>query len=65
MKFTKYFEEMRQRQDRAVIRMEWIQQVINSPAKEIVQHDGRYDDGPLSNKMQEDICAFFDRGFKP
>ncbi len=41
MKFTKYFQEMRLRSDRAVIRLEWIQQVLKNPVKEIIQKDGR------------------------
>ena len=41
VKFTKYFEEMRRRPDRAMIRMEWIQQVVENPEKEAVQQDGR------------------------
>ncbi|ESS70451.1 hypothetical protein MGMO_122c00120 [Methyloglobulus morosus KoM1] len=41
MKFTQYFDVMRQRPDRAVIEMAWIQRVIDHPIKEIVQQDGR------------------------
>lgn len=41
MKFTKYFEAMRSRPDRAAIRLEWIQWVIEHPIKEVVQQDGR------------------------
>ena len=41
VKFTKYLEEMRRRPDRAVIRMEWIQQVVENPEREAVQQDGR------------------------
>ena len=41
MKFTKYFEEMRRRPDRAMIRMEWIQRVVENPVQEAVQQDGR------------------------
>lgn len=41
MKFTQYFETMRQRPDRAMIRLEWIQRVIDDPVKEIIQEDGR------------------------
>jgi len=41
VKFTKYFQEMRLRSDRAVIRLEWIQQVLKNPVKEIIQKDGR------------------------
>jgi hypothetical protein len=41
VKFTQYFQAMRQRPDRAVIRLEWIQRVIQNPVKEVVQRDGR------------------------
>ena len=41
MKFTRYFEVMRQRPDRAMIRLEWIRHVTEHPVKEIVQKDGR------------------------
>jgi hypothetical protein len=41
VKFTEYFEWMRERPDRAIIRLEWIQAVVDNPAKEITQRDGR------------------------
>jgi hypothetical protein len=41
VKFTKYWQFIRQRPDRAVIRDEWIEQVVRDPVKEIVQKDGR------------------------
>ena len=41
MKFTRYFEEMRLRPDRAIIKLEWISYVIENPAEEVVQKDGR------------------------
>lgn len=41
MKFTSYFEAMRKRPDRAAIKLEWIQRVMEQPVKEIVQQDGR------------------------
>ena len=41
MKTTKYFNYTRQRPDRACIKYEWIEFVINSPIKEVVQSDGR------------------------
>jgi len=41
MKFTQYFESMRQRPDRATIEIEWIQRAIEHPLKEIIQQDGR------------------------
>ena len=41
MKFTRYFLAMRERPDRAMVRLEWIEQVIIHPEKEVVQRDGR------------------------
>ena len=41
MKFTQYFLHMRQRPDRAKIRMEWIEETIKNPAYAEVQSDGR------------------------
>ena len=41
MKFTQYFQAIRTRPDRALIRLEWIQQVVDHPEKEFVQQDGR------------------------
>jgi len=41
VKFTLYFETMRTRPDRADIRLEWIQRVMEHPDKETVQADGR------------------------
>ena len=41
MKTTRYFQATRTRPDRAVIRDEWIQHVIDKPEREIVQADGR------------------------
>lgn len=41
MNTTKYFEFIRQRPDRALIRDEWIERVIRCRVKETVQQDGR------------------------
>ena len=41
MNTTKYFEFIRRRPDRALIRDEWIERVIRRPVKETVQQDGR------------------------
>jgi hypothetical protein len=78
VKFTDYFEAMRQRSDRATIKLEWIQQVIEKPVKELIQKDGRIrrwapiadaDDRVLRVILLEDgetvHNAFFDRSFKP
>ena len=78
MKFTKYFEFIRQRPDRAIIHEEWIERVINSPVKEVVQKDGRIRRwGPIKEMGNRYLrvvlmpdCetihnVFFDRRFKP
>lgn len=78
MKFTKYFQEMRLRSDRAVIRLEWIQQVLKNPVKEVIQKDGRIRRWAPIEEMEgrylrvilledgETIHnAFFDRRFMP
>jgi hypothetical protein len=41
MKFTQYFQAMRQRPDRAGIQLEWIQRVISNPIRQTIQQDGR------------------------
>jgi hypothetical protein len=41
VKFTQYFLSIRQRPDRASIKLEWIQRVIDHPEREVVQADGR------------------------
>ena len=41
MKCTRYFITTRQRPDRAIIRDEWIQRVIDHRVKETIQKDGR------------------------
>jgi hypothetical protein len=41
VKMTKYFEAMRSRPDRAIIKLEWIQHVMAHPIKEMIQEDGR------------------------
>jgi len=41
VKFTQYFQAMRERPDRATIRIEWIEHVVGHPEKEAVQEDGR------------------------
>ena len=38
---TEYFRHTRQRSDRAVIKDEWIEQVIAHPEHEEIQSDGR------------------------
>jgi len=41
MKFTDYFLHTRKRQDRKIIKLEWIQQVYEFPEHEQTQTDGR------------------------
>jgi len=41
LKTTQYFKAMRIRPDRAIIKDEWIQHVIDHPIKEMIQQDGR------------------------
>ena len=78
MKTTAYFEAIRKRPDRAVIRNEWIQRTVESPIREVVQADGRirrWSAVPESEgKFLRVVLladgktvhnAFFDRGFKP
>jgi hypothetical protein len=36
VKFTRYFPAMRERPDRAMIRLEWIEQVIEHPERQVV-----------------------------
>ena len=78
MKFTDYFWYMRQRPDRSFIEFEWIERVINSPARERVQADGRIRVwAPISEMdgrylrvillpdRQTVHNAFFDQSFRP
>lgn len=78
MKFTDYFAYMRQREDRAQIRLEWIQRVVEHPEHEAVQPDGRIRRWAVIPEMANRYLrvilledgetvhnAFFDRSFKP
>ena len=77
MKTTQYFQAMRNRRDRAIIRDEWIQHVIDNPQKEVIQQDGRirrwaaiaeadrkYLRVILLSDAETVHNAFFDRSFK-
>ena len=77
MKTTAYFEAIRQRPDRAVIRNEWIQRAVESPIREVVQADGRIRRWSVVPEFEGKFLrvvlladgetvhnAFFDRGFK-
>jgi hypothetical protein len=78
VKTTQYFEAMRVRPDRAMIRDEWIQRVIDHPVKETIQQDGRIRRWAPIPEMgsrylrvillpdgQTVHNAFFDRSFTP
>ena len=78
MKFTRYFEAMRQRPDRSFIREEWIQRVVAHPVKQVVQQDGRIRRwAPIAERDGRHLRvvlladgqtvhnAFFDRSFTP
>lgn len=76
MKFTRYFLHIRQRPDRAKIKLEWIEDVVKNPAHTEVQTDGRirkWKKVEAEDKFLRVILlpdgetvhnAFFDRGFK-
>jgi len=78
VQFTAYFLATRQRADRKVIDMSWIQRVVDHPTHRLVQADGRIrlwapvaenEGRHLRVVLLEDGLtvhnAFFDRGFKP
>ena len=76
MKVTQYFEHMRMRADRVIIKDEWIARAIRTPTKTEVQSDGRVRKWawiPEEAKFLRVILledgetvhnAFFDRSFK-
>ncbi len=77
MKATDYFRFVSARKDRAMIRKEWIEEVVRNPEKRHIQADGRirlwgrvpaYGDRYLRVVLLEDgetiHNAFFDRGFE-
>jgi hypothetical protein len=77
VKITQYFRYTRERPDRAMIKDEWIERVIQNPLKEEVQSDGRIRKwariGEMENRALRVILledgetvhnAFFDRSFK-
>ena len=78
MKFTEYFQAMRTRPDRVMIRVEWIQRAVEHPVKEVIQADGRIRRWTRIEEMQGRYLrvillqdgetvhnAFFDRSFEP
>ena len=76
MKTTHYFQHMRKRPDRAIIRDEWVAQAIQSPARTEIQSDGRIRKWAWIREESEFLRvilledgetvhnAFFDRSFK-
>ena len=76
MKFTQYFLHIRQRPDRAKIRVKWIEETVKNPDYTEVQSDGRIRKWKRieeANKFLWVILlpdgktihnAFFDRSFK-
>ena len=77
MKCTQYFLATRMRPDRAMIRDEWIERVIQKPAKEVIQADGRVRRWAAISEMDGKVLrvilladgetvhnAFFDRSFE-
>jgi hypothetical protein len=78
MKTTDYFEMVRTRRDRAVIRDSWITRVVAHPEHESVQADGRIRRWARIEEAGKRWLrvvvladgetvhnAFFDRGFEP
>jgi hypothetical protein len=78
VKTTRYFDAVRARPDRAVIREEWILRAIRPPIREYVQADGRIcrwcQVPEMKNKYLRVILladgetvhnSFFDRDFAP
>lgn len=78
MKVTRYFEAIRNRPDRAIIREEWIEQAIRTPIREAIQVDGRIRRWVQISEMENRFLrvvllpdgetvhnAFFDRRFAP
>jgi hypothetical protein len=73
VKATKYFQAIRSRPGRAVIKDEWILRLIAAPEREHVQADGRAGMVPSSGAARHLLPqgeketvhnAFFDRGYK-
>ena len=78
MKFTRYFEEIQHRPDRAIIRLEWIVYAVEHPVREVIQVDGRIRRWAAIREMEGRFLrvvlladgetvhnAFFDRSFTP
>lgn len=78
VKFTLYYQEMRLRPDRRMIREEWVLHVMQHPIREVTQEDGRIRRWAPITEMDGRYLrvillpdgetvhnAFFDRSFKP
>jgi hypothetical protein len=78
VKATKYFQAIRSRPDRATIKDEWIQRVVEFPEREYTQADGRIRRWAKIDENEGRYLrvvllpdgetvhnAFFDRGYKP
>jgi hypothetical protein len=78
VKVTAYFEAIRKRPDRAVIRDDWIERAIRDPIRQHVQADGRIRRWVQVPEMEGRYLrvvlmpdgetvhnTFFDRGFQP
>lgn len=78
MKTTRYFDHVRTRPDRAIIRDEWIERALRSPEHEAMQADGRIRRWTRIDEAEgrwlrivvmpdgETVHnAFFDRSFRP
>lgn len=75
---TRYFDEIRTRPDRAIIRDEWIERAISASIREVAQEDGRLRRWAQVPEMENRYLrvillpdgetvhnAFFDRRFVP
>jgi hypothetical protein len=78
VKVSRYFEAIRNRPDRAIIREEWIENAIRTPIREATQADGRIRRWVQVPEMENRFLrvvllpdgetvhnAFFDRRFAP
>lgn len=78
MKTAKYFDSLKNRKDRACLKIEWIKYVISNPERELIQQDGRIRRWAKISEMENRYLrvilledgqtvhnAFFDRRFKP
>jgi len=76
MKFTQYFLHIRQRPDRAKIKLEWIRETVKNEDYTEVQSDGRIRKWKMINEENKFLRvvllpdgetihnAFFDRSFR-